>query len=133
MWQLASVAPWIQQQRQPVIFHRYVAIAKEHKKAIILHLRPEGQRARPVLDEAITILDREKLPRHHRIHIHSFTGDFDNYRMWISRYPSTIFRVSLASLRPSEETLRLAHLWHLVMESDSPTWARHPDDPLRPE
>ena len=117
---LDYTVPRSQQKRQPIIFRRQVAIAKDHKKALILHLRPAGRRARPVLDEAITILDRERLPRHHRIHIHSFTGDFDDYRMWIGRYPNTIFGVSLASLRPSEEVLRLADLRHLVLESDSP-------------
>ena len=108
------------QERQSTVFRRQVVLAKAHDKRLILHLRPAGRRVRPVLDEAISILDRERLARHHPIHLHSYVGDFDDYRMWISRYPNTIFGISVASLSASQDFLRLADMKHLVLESDSP-------------
>ena len=106
--------------RQEVNFKRQLVLALKYQKPVVLHLRPEGRNCQTVLSQALHLLASSGVSRSHKIHIHSFTGSFNDYRHWVAKYPNTIFGVSRATLRASEEFLRLADLKRIVLETDAP-------------
>ena len=119
-----------QRRRQAGLLRRQVQLALLLEKPIVLHLRPSGQSATKVLQEAREILGELRVPRSQPIHLHSFVGSIGDYRTWLARFPNTVFGVSHATLRTnhSDDLLRLADLRRLVLESDAPFMSR--DDRL---
>lgn len=110
------------QKQQAVVFRRLVRIAKRVNKPLILHLRQRGNGMSEVLQRALQLLQEEHLRAQHPIHLHSFVGSVEDYRMWVRHFPRTIFGVSTATVAShvSAGFARLADMRKLVLESDAP-------------
>lgn len=55
------------------------------------------------------------------VHFHSFAGSLAAYRRWILFSPSTVFGVSAATMRASQDDFATtSELSKLVLESDAP-------------
>lgn len=107
---------------QEHLFIQVIRWAKESGKPLILHLRQRQSGMTTVMAAAIRILKKERLPREHRVYIHSFVGSLQDYRYWLRFYPKTVFGVSsvTTSNTRAREFVELADLRRLVVESDAP-------------
>jgi Tat protein secretion system quality control protein TatD with DNase activity len=94
----------------------------------VLHLRGDIS----VIQRAQAILQEEMVPTLHRLYIHCYLGDMEEYETWIRLFPRTIFGVSpLTVVTPScREFCRRADFNRLVLESDAPYLGRRAFDVL---
>ena len=123
-----------QRGRQAGLLRRQVQLALLLEKPIVLHLRPSGQSATKVLQEAWEILGELRVPRSQLIHVHSFVGSIGDYGTWLACFPNTVFGIAQATLGTShsDELLSLADLRRLVLESDAPFMSRVDRPPNTP-
>ncbi len=94
-------------------FRRHIAMAKKHRKALVIHDRDSH-------DAVLRILEDEGAPE--RVVFHCFSGDADMARHcvergWVLSFAGT---VTFKNAEPLREALRATPLDQLLVETDAP-------------
>jgi Tat protein secretion system quality control protein TatD with DNase activity len=112
----ANAATYEEQTRA---FKKQAILGVNLKKVLVLHLRSsETCSMKEVIQEALSLLKEVGVKSRHSIHVHCFTGDLDDYRLWLRSFPNTMFGISSRSLSINS-LVRGVELHKILLETDS--------------
>ena len=110
------------QKKQKEVFEQFIELAQKTKKPMILHFRdsPKGSSGR-VHKDALEIL-----PKNIAGVSHSFTGNIDEAKEYISRGMYLGFNGIITFARQYDEVVKRVPLGNILLETDSPYLAPEP-------